>query len=70
MKEFEIIKPFGPSIVKIKMPNETIEGVDLIKEIGFKVKRDFNVKTLPLMLSMIDTICDEKPLKFEWKNFK
>ena len=55
---------------KIKMPNETIEGADLIKEIGFKVKRDFNVKTLPLMLSMIDTICDEKPLIIDWNYFK
>jgi len=55
---------------KIKMPNETIEGADLIKEIGFKVKRDFNVKTLPLMLSMIDTICDEKPLIIDWNYLK
>ena len=31
---------------------------------------DFDNKTLPLMISMINTICDEKTLKFEWKNFK
>ena len=43
---------------------------DLALEIGEKVKRDFNIKTLPLMFSMINTICDGKPLTVEWKNFK
>ena len=55
---------------KTKMPNDTVEGADLALEIGLKVKSDFDNKTLPLMISMINTICDEKPLKFEWKNFK
>ena len=55
---------------KTKMPNDTVEGADLALEIGTKLKRDFNTKTLPLMFSMINTICDEKPLKIEWKNFK
>ena len=55
---------------KIKMPNDTVEGADLALEIGLKVKSDFDNKTLPLMVGMINTICDEKPLKFEWKNFK
>ena len=55
---------------KIKMPNETIEGADLALEIGTKVKNDFDNKTLPLMTSMINTICDEVPLKIDWKNFK
>ena len=55
---------------KTKMPNDTVEGADLALEIGLKVKSDFDNKTLPLMVSMINTICDEKPLKFEWKNFK
>ena len=45
------------------MPNETVEGADLAIEIGSKVKSDFSIETLPLMLSIIDTICDEKPLK-------
>ena len=43
---------------------------DDIIEIGAKVKRDFNSKTLPLLISMINTICEEMPLKVEWKNFK
>ena len=55
---------------KIKMPNDTIEGADLALEIGLKVKKDFGENTLPLMNSMIDTICNETPLKIEWKNFK
>ena len=52
-----------------KMPNVTVEGADLALEIGFKIKNDFSLKDLPLMLSMINTICDEEPLKVEWNNF-
>jgi len=55
---------------KTKMPNITVEGADLALEIGSKIKSDFDNKTLPLMISMIDTICEEKPLKINWKNFK
>jgi len=55
---------------KTKMPNDTVEGADLAFEIGSKVKSDFAIETLPLMLSMINTICDEKPLKINWNNFK
>ena len=52
------------------MLNDTVEGADLAMEIGSKVKSDFDSKTLPLMTSMINTICEEKPLIVEWKNFK
>ena len=55
---------------KIKMPNDTIEGADLVFEIGSKVKSDFDIKTLPLMISVINTICNDKPLEIYWKNFK
>ena len=55
---------------KTKMPNITVEGADLALEIGPKIKKDFDNKTLPLMISMIDTICEEKPLKINWKNFR
>ena len=55
---------------KTKMSSDTIEGADLALEIGAKIKRDFDIKTLPLMISMINTICEEKPLKVDWKNFK
>ncbi len=55
---------------KTKMPNITVEGADLALEIGSKIKKDFDIKTLPLMISMINTICEEKPLIVDWKNFK
>ena len=55
---------------KMKMANVTVEGADLVLEIGEKVKNDFDNKTLPLMMCMIDTILEEKTLKIDWKNFK
>jgi len=55
---------------KTKMPNDTVEGADLALEIGAKLKSDFDSKKLPLMTSMINTICDEKPLKVDWNYFK
>jgi glycerol-3-phosphate dehydrogenase (NAD(P)+) len=55
---------------KTKMPNDTIEGADLALEIGSKIKSDFDIETLPLMISVINTICDGEPLKVNWKNFK
>ena len=55
---------------KIKMPNDTIEGADLIIEIGSKIKRDFTIKKLPLMVSMINTILEKKPLEIQWVDFK
>ena len=53
-----------------KMPEDTIEGADLALEVGSKVKSDFDIKQLPLMISIIDTICDDKPLTVKWKYFK
>ena len=55
---------------KTKMLNDTIEGADLALQIGPKVKSDFDIKKLPLMTSLIDTICEEKPLKINWDYFK
>tara|TARA_B110000438_G_scaffold240988_1_gene239919 strand:+ start:783 stop:1820 length:1038 start_codon:yes stop_codon:yes gene_type:complete len=55
---------------KEKMPNDTVEGADLVYEIAHQVKKDFDIKSLPLMFSLINTICDKKPLKVEWKHFK
>ena len=57
-------------VKKTKMANVTVEGADLVLEIGEKVKSDFDTKALPLMISMIDTISEEKSLKIDWKNFK
>ena len=38
------------------MPNVTVEGAELIFEIGEKVKQDFDDKKLPLMIAMINAI--------------
>ena len=54
---------------KIKMPNITVEGAELIFEIGKKVKEDFNEQKLPLMISMINAILDNKKLNIKWENF-
>ena len=54
---------------KNKMANVTVEGADLIFEIGNKVKEDFNDKKLPLMIAMINAILDDKKLDIKWENF-
>ena len=56
-------------VKKNKMPNDTVEGADLAIEIGSKVRNDFNIDTLPLMISVINSICDEKKLKIDWNSF-
>ena len=55
---------------KTKMPYDTIEGADLVFEIGSKVKSDFNDKKLPLMKSVINTLLNEKQLIINWDDFK
>ena len=54
---------------KYKMPNVTVEGAELIFEIGKKIKNDFNEKKLPLMIAMINAILDDKKLEIKWENF-
>ena len=51
------------------MKNVTVEGAELIFEIGKKVKDDFNEKKLPLMIAMINAILDDKKLEIKWENF-
>ena len=55
---------------KNMMPNVTVEGAELIFEIGNKVKEDFDDKKLPLMIAMIDAILGNKKLDIKWENFK
>ena len=52
------------------MDKITVEGADLAKEIAKKVKVDFNEKKLPLMLSMINAIVDDKKLELNWEYFR
>ena len=54
---------------KTKMEKITVEGADLVFEIGKKVKQDFNEKKLPLMIAMIDAILEDKKLEIKWENF-
>ena len=54
---------------KTKMEKITVEGADLIFEIGKQVKHDFNEKKLPLMIAMINAILEDKKLDIKWKNF-
>ena len=55
---------------KIKMEKVTVEGADLAKEIAKKVNQDFDKKTLPLMLAMINAIVDDKKLELDWESFR
>ena len=55
---------------KTKMEKITVEGADLVKEIGKKVKEDFDEKKLPLMIGMINAIIYDKKLEFNWEAFR
>ena len=55
---------------KTKMEKVTVEGADLAKEIGKKVNEDFDKKKLPLMLSMINAILEDKKLELDWEAFR
>ena len=55
---------------KTKMQKVTVEGADLATEIGKKVNQDFDKKKLPLMLSMINAIVDDKKLELDWESFR
>ena len=52
------------------MQKVTVEGADLAIEIGKKVNEDFDKKKLPLMLSMINAIMNDKKLELEWEFFR
>ena len=55
---------------KTKMKEVTVEGADLAIEISKKVKKDFNIEKLPLMLSMINAIVEDKKLDLNWELFR
>ena len=52
------------------MPKVTVEGAELAKEIAEKVNEDFDENKLPLMLSMINAIVEDKKLKINWEAFR
>ncbi len=53
-----------------KMHKVTVEGADLAIEIGKKVNKDFDKKKLPLMISMINTITQDKKFELNWELFR
>ena len=55
---------------KTKMEKVTVEGADLAIEIAKKVNEDFDEKKLPLMLSMINAIVEDKKLELNWEAFR
>ena len=55
---------------KTKMEKVTVEGADLAIEIAKKVKEDFDETKIPLMLSMINAIVEDKKLEFNWEAFR
>ena len=57
------------STAKTKMPNVTVEGAELILEIGEKLKKILMTKNF-LMIAMINAILEDKKLDIKWKNFK
>ena len=48
------------------MKNDTIEGAELIFEIGTKILKDFDKAKIPLMTSLIKSITDNKKLEISW----
>jgi glycerol-3-phosphate dehydrogenase (NAD(P)+) len=54
---------------KNKMPNETVEGADLILDIGKKIIKDFTMKELPLISSFIKALIYNTKFKIEKKLF-
>jgi glycerol-3-phosphate dehydrogenase (NAD(P)+) len=54
---------------KSKMPNETVEGADLILDIGNKIIKDFTVKELPLMTSFIKALINNTKFQIDKKLF-
>ena len=55
---------------KNKMPTETIEGAELIFGIGTNIKNHFNIKKMPLMIGMIESILNDKKFTINWNDFQ
>ena len=52
-----------------KMKNTTVEGADLAFEIDSLINKDFTLKQMPLMISMIDSIVNNKKINIKWEYF-
>ena len=73
MSNFEVLKPFGPSIVKIKMPNEMIEQIN--KYVDSVIKDEQKIKELDEGDKLIGKVQQEFLMevefmkKIKWANF-
>ena len=56
-------------VKKSKMPTETVEGAELVFEIGSNIKNDFSIKKMPLLIGMVDAILNDKKFEINWKYF-
>ena len=56
-------------VKKSKMPTETVEGAELVFEIGSNIKNDFNIKKMPLLIGMVEAILNDKKFEINWENF-
>ena len=48
------------------MPKETVEGAELVKEIGTYVLNKINNKKIPLMTNLLSAILKNKKLNIRW----
>jgi glycerol-3-phosphate dehydrogenase (NAD(P)+) len=49
------------------MSNDTVEGAELALEIGPKILQEFKKDKLPLMIGLVESICNNKKLEINWK---
>lgn len=56
-------------VKETKMKDTTVEGADLAFEIYSLINKDFNLKQMPLMISMIDSIVNNKKINIKWEYF-
>ena len=48
------------------MKDITVEGADLAFEIGPKILKEFDKKEFPLLISVIESIYNNKKLEISW----
>ena len=50
------------------MPNDTVEGAELAREIGRYILKKINKKKIPLMVDLLRSILKNKKLNIRWQN--
>ena len=51
------------------MKDITVEGADLAFKIYSLINKDFKLKQMPLMITMIDSIVNNKKINIKWEYF-